>query len=242
MKQLKRTTIMQPEHLPWLGFVDKLIQSDEMILLDNVQFKKEHFENRNRIYSRSKRGPDWITVPVKKSGYFGSSICETPVDYSRPWQRKYLFTIRDSYSKSSFFKHYFPEIEDAVLSGCEHLGALNILLIRLLVKWLGLETRLVLASSLPIDSDLTGSDRIAKILECCESRIYFSGSQGNLEKEKIERLGVKIVFQQFSHPVYQQGYGDFISHLSFIDLLFIHGKEHFLEIMHKSNPRDKYEF
>jgi hypothetical protein len=41
--------IHQPEHLPWLGFFNKIDQADLFVLLDVVQFRKNYFQNRNRI-------------------------------------------------------------------------------------------------------------------------------------------------------------------------------------------------
>ena len=58
--------IHQPEHLPWLGFFDKARQADLLILLDCVQFRKNYFQNRNRI--RTEDGWCWITLPVRQTG------------------------------------------------------------------------------------------------------------------------------------------------------------------------------
>ena len=54
--------IHQPEYLPWLGFFDKISQSDIFVMLDNVQYEKNYFQNRNRI--RIQSGWAWLTVPV----------------------------------------------------------------------------------------------------------------------------------------------------------------------------------
>ena len=48
-------TIQQPEHLPWIGFFNKIVQCVLFACLDNVQFKKRYFENRNRLRTR-----DWV--------------------------------------------------------------------------------------------------------------------------------------------------------------------------------------
>ena len=56
-------TIHQPEHLPWLGFFDKIRQADVWVSLDHVQYRKNYFQHRNRI--RGDRGAIWLTVPVE---------------------------------------------------------------------------------------------------------------------------------------------------------------------------------
>nr|MBI3612487.1 WbqC family protein [Nitrospirota bacterium] len=41
--------IHQPQYLPWLGYLDKIDRADVFVILDTVQFKKNEWQNRNRI-------------------------------------------------------------------------------------------------------------------------------------------------------------------------------------------------
>ena len=42
-------SIHQPVYLPWLGFFEKVISSEKFVFLDDVQFEKNGFQNRNKI-------------------------------------------------------------------------------------------------------------------------------------------------------------------------------------------------
>ncbi len=55
-------SVHQPQYLPWLGYFDKIKRADIFVLLDNVQFKKNEWQNRNRI--KAANGLQWLTVPV----------------------------------------------------------------------------------------------------------------------------------------------------------------------------------
>jgi len=55
-------SIHQPQYLPWLGYFDKIAKADVFVLLDNVQFKKNEFQNRNKI--KTATGAQWLTVPL----------------------------------------------------------------------------------------------------------------------------------------------------------------------------------
>lgn len=46
------------------------------------------------------------------------------------------------------------------------------------------------------------------------------GAKNYLEVDKFEAQGIKVVFQDFKHPTYQQLFGKFIPNLSAIDYLF----------------------
>ncbi|MCR4319560.1 MAG: WbqC family protein [Candidatus Brocadiaceae bacterium] len=54
--------IHQPQYLPWIGYFDKIDRANVFVLLDNVQYKKNEWQNRNRI--RTSQGWQWITVTV----------------------------------------------------------------------------------------------------------------------------------------------------------------------------------
>ena len=81
--------IHQPQYLPWLGIIDRIIKSDIFVMLDNVPYSKNYFYNRNRI--KTANGWNWITAPVLFKGKFGSQ------DYSHPFSLviRYLYTLLD---------------------------------------------------------------------------------------------------------------------------------------------------
>ena len=45
--------VHQPQYLPWLGYFDKIDKADIFVLLDTVQFKKNEWQNRNKIKTGS---------------------------------------------------------------------------------------------------------------------------------------------------------------------------------------------
>ena len=58
-------SISQPGYFPWLGYFERLGNSDIHIVLDNVQIErktKTSFTNRNKI--RNQLNWFWITVPI----------------------------------------------------------------------------------------------------------------------------------------------------------------------------------
>ena len=52
--------------LPWLGYFYMIDKADEFVFLDNVQFDKRSWQQRNKI--KTPNGDDWITVPVLSKG------------------------------------------------------------------------------------------------------------------------------------------------------------------------------
>ena len=57
--------------------------------------------------------------------------------------------------------------------------------------------------------------------------LYIFGILGKdyAELDKFDKAGIRVMFQNYTHPVYPQLWGDFVSNLSIIDLLFNIGSE-----------------
>ena len=98
------TVIHQPDFMPWMGYFNKIQNSDLLIHLDDVQFSKNSWQSRNQILINGKK--KWITIPTKKS-VLKTNINQKIIDFSGNWQLKQTKTIIQNYSKCSFFKDLF---------------------------------------------------------------------------------------------------------------------------------------
>ena len=217
-----KTAIQQPEHIPWIGFFNKMSQCDLFVYLDNVQFKKRYFENRNKVLRN--REVLWLTVPVITKGLQTQNICDVQIDYDQAWQKKYKGRLEHAYGKLSTWKDIkeitFPPLEKSF----EKLIDLNLALINNIRDYLGINTPTERASKMPC-SNSKGSDLILEICSQCNTRTYISGPDGKnyLESEKFIKKEIEIVYHKFQHPKYPQMVDGFISHMSVLDLIANHG-------------------
>ena len=218
-------SIQQPEYFPWLGFFDKLLQVDKVVFLDNVQFKKRYFENRNRI--RVKNGACWIRTPVVSKGRFRQLIMNVEIDNTQAWQRKLTETIRHSYSKTKYWKAGGEDLCQLIESKpYTHLVDFNFAVIFFIMKKLGIGCDYLLASSIGTTS--SGSDLILEICKKIKARVYLSGRDGRkyLHEGPFKKAGIEIIYHDFVHPVYHQHHaGAFMPAMSVIDLFFNHGQK-----------------
>ena len=104
LEKEKIVVIHQPDFLPYLGFYQKLIKSDEYIILDHVQFIKRGWHNRDLI--KTSKGEQWLTVPVITKGKLKQSLKDTQIDNSQDWRRKHINAIQRNYAKAPLFKGY----------------------------------------------------------------------------------------------------------------------------------------
>lgn len=216
-------SVHQPQYLPWLGYFDKIARSDLFVFLDNVQYKEREFQNRNKI--RTEKGWSWLTVPVVSGGEGRQNIRDVRIDNENPWQRKHLASLRSSYGRASFFKEYYPYFEKLLGRQWVYLKDLNIEIIKFILNELSIVTPISFESDLEVETASTA--RIVDICKQLEADTYLSGSGGKdyLEGALFVNAGIKLIYQDFQHPPYQQCYQPFEPYMSTIDLLFNHGKK-----------------
>lgn len=217
-----KVTIHQPEHLVWLGLLDKIERADIYVALDTVQYRKLCFQNRNRILTTN--GPAWLTVPVKKQSH-RTLIKDVKISYSQDWTLKYLSKIETSYRKTSFFEQYYPAIKSIILEKEEKMANLNIKLLKLLLGDFEITTKFMLASELGLPAAKDSTEVNLSICRALKADTYLSGPVGKeyLDQERFKAPGINIEFHEFRHPEYKQLFTPFTPYMSSVDLLFNHG-------------------
>lgn len=209
--------IHQPQYLPWLGYFDKMDQADAFCYLDSVQYKKNEWQNRNRI--KTAQGWQWLTVPVQYR--FPQKIIEVNINKAVKWQHKHLQAMTTNYNKARFFDDYFPIFESALKQDFETIADVNIHMSTLIREILGINSKPVAkASELPLSEDPTG--RLVDICKYFEGSTYLAGQDGAkyMDTFQFSEAGIEVTTQAFHHPEYRQCFGEFQSHMSIIDVIF----------------------
>ena len=214
-------SVHQPQYMPWLGFFHKIDQANLFVLLDNVQFKKNEWQNRNRI--KTARGWQWITVPVLFK--FPQKISEVRINNKVNWSRKHLNSLISNYSRAPYFFQCRDFFENTYRKKWESIVDISIYLIRYLSNTLGIKTKMIKASQLSLYED--PNERLIGFCKELGADTYLSGEggRGYLDIDKFRDAGIKVVFQNFQHPVYRQLYDKFQPNMSVVDLLFNSGEK-----------------
>ena len=217
---LKIITIHQPYFMPYLGFFDKMAKSNTFVILDDVQFEKNTFLNRNKI--KTPNGPIWLIVPTK--GHLSQKINEVKIDDSKHWRNDHLKSIYFNYKKAKNFAKIYPKLEKIYQTKENNLAKFNFLTIGFLAKELELKPKFYFSSEFGLQD--TGSKLLLEIAKRLKADVYLSGEMGKeyLQIELFKKEGVKVEFQKFRAKPYQQLWGKFIPNLSTLDYLFCDGR------------------
>ena len=224
-----KVAISQPTYLPWLGYFDLIDQVDSFVLLDDVQFDKRSWQQRNRI--KGPGGLQWLTVPVVSSGRFTQHISQVEIGQSEFW-KSHLRAIELSYRRAPYFDAYFPHLTKILAGHGGFLAELNCCLIEWLCGALGVSTQKVRSSKLE-----EGGKRSELLVNLCrrlQAESYLSpiGSAVYLldELRSFSNSGIEVVFQHYEHPEYRQLFPPFCPYASVLDLIFNEG-DHSMEIL-----------
>lgn len=223
-----KAAIHQPQYFPWLGYFDKMAKADEFILLDEVQLEKNSLMLKNRVLDKT-GGKKYITISADTKGYLDKQYRQILTKDVESWTSRQMNALRDYYRKAAhgmeifplleeFFRHDFPTVCEWTCSSIEWMRNL-----------LDISTPLICQSSLDYDRERRRSDLVYAICKSVGADVYFSGRGASIEyldREKFAENGIKIVFQDFQHPVYPQcNSAEFTPGISALDMLFNCGVE-----------------
>ena len=208
----------QPHYLPWLGYLDKVAEADVFVVMDDLQYEAQNFQNRNRI--KLNHGAAWLTVPLER-GAQGDRICDKRIDNrgsaqgalaAPPWH-----TLRIHYGARAVLEAYEPELRGRLTRRWDRLIDLDLHMLSAAPALVRHHTPVCA----PRRSALRGqkTDRLESLCRAVGADVYLSGgggSRGYLDVEQLARAGVRVTLADFTHPVYPQRYPSlgFVSHLA----------------------------
>lgn len=213
--------IHQAEHLPWFGYFHKMNMADKFIILDNVQFKKNYFENRNRIYTS--QGLQYITLPVKMKGHLEKKFYE--MELVNDWKKKYIKTLEFNYKNSPYIDDLLPLINDIKNYNGYNLFEINMLIINQIKLLLNINTEIILATNL--DSKGKKTELLIDILKKVNASSYIVGKSGfdYMDLSLFNKNNIELVTHKVNHPIYTPfNYFKFEDYPSVVDIIANLGK------------------
>ena len=222
-------TAHQPVYLPWLGLFHKIALAEKFVFFNQVQYLPKDWMNRNKI--KTKTGPIWLTVPVLRKGHRDMKTSEIKINNAIDWKRKHLNSIRLNYKKSLYFKKYFPFFEELYNKNWEYLSDLNEYMLKWFLRELGIKTQFLKASEYTFQG--TKSDLVLDMCKQLKTDVYIFGTLGKdyTNVRDFENNNIKIIFQDYKHPIYNQLHSEFKENISIIDLLFNCGPDSYNILM-----------
>ena len=212
-----RVVVLQPSYLPWRGYFHQMWLADTFVFLDDVQYDKHSWRNRNRL--KGSGGSFWITVPVRIPAWPPPPILGVEIDNASPWRRKHRDSIHQSYARAPEAPHYLPLIDELYSREWTHLVDLDITTTTELARLLGIRTRCIRSSEL--NAPGTRTERLVNLCRALGATRYLSGPSARdyLDESRFADAGVEVEWMDYAYPPHPQLHGDFDPFVSVVDLL-----------------------
>ena len=215
---MSKVVIHQPEYLPWINLFIKMSLCEKFVFLDNVQYARRSFQNRNIINANNQLS--YITVPIEYSDR-DTLINEIKIDLNKKWKEDHLNKFRNSYKETKHYKKVINLVEEIFSNNYSYLSELNQDLTKLIAKRLDINCNFYLSSKINAEGK-----KSAIILDICKkfntsNYITGVGSKSYLEENDFKKNNIKISYIEPTNITYHQtNTKKFISNLSIIDYLF----------------------
>lgn len=227
-----KIAIMQPYFFPYLGYWQMFFAVDKFVLLDDVNFIMRGYINRNSILMNGKA--HLFSIPLDKPSQ-NKLIKDTKIKFAQKDRENFLKTITLAYKKAPFYDKFFPVFKDIVENVDDDLTNYIKYSFEQVKNYLGLDTEILISSQIEKDNTLHAQDGIIEINKRLGATQYINaiGGQELYNKSDFDNAGIKLNFIKMLPVEYKQFKGDFVSNLSFIDVLMFNDTETIKEYLSK---------
>lgn len=229
-----KTAIMQPYLFPYIGYWQLIYATDVFVLLDDVNFIKRGFINRNSILLNNKAHR--FTIPLEKASQ-NKLILDMKLNFPQKEKDRFLSTILSAYGKAPYFDTAFPMIKEIVCNTEDDLTEYIFHSIRQICAYLDIKKTFLRSSKMEKDNRLKAQDRIIEICKRLGAGEYVNpcGGRALYCPEDFVRHGMKLYFlesrmEQISYLQFEPG--SFVPSLSILDMLMFNPAEKIREFLH----------
>lgn len=219
---MKTIAIIQSNYIPWIGYFNIINNVDHFVLLDDVQYTRRDWRNRNQILTS--HGLKWLTIPVNVKGNFNIKIHEVAAA-DDAWRIGHWDSITNSYARLPYFAP-FQDVFQSLYTSCveRNLSTINHSFISSINEVMSIDTPMSWSMSFQ-DCPTEKSERLLYICKCLDADTYVSGklAQSYLDVKKFEKAGVSVKW--INYPDYSSTcpMPGFVNGVSVLDTIFRFG-------------------
>lgn len=222
--------IMQPYYFPYLGYFQLMGAVDTFVILDDVQFIKGGRIHRNQILLEGNTKPIHMKIDHMTQQ---RQIREHDRILDKVHERYQLRLLRHAYQRAPYYEEVMPVLERIMHDDEKNVALYLEKLLTEIRDYVGLETNLLMSSSLDYDKSLKCESKVISICQHLHTTHYINaiGGQSLYSKEMFADAGVPLHFIKMDPIEYPQFNGLFVPNLSIIDVLMFNSKSRVRELL-----------
>ncbi len=225
--------IMQPYLFPYIGYWQLIQAVDTFVVYDNIQFSKKGWFHRNNILLNGKK--ILFSIPLKKDSDYLDVVDRMLSEDSDKQINKIIAQIENGYKKAPYFNDVFPLVKDIFNSSEKNLFYYIYNSMQLVTAYLGIDTKIILSSTLDIDHQLKAEEKVIAINKILHADRYINaiGGQELYDKDRFSAEGLTLNFLNTEIAEYKQFNNEFVPYLSIIDIMMFNSKDEIKEMLNR---------
>lgn len=234
---MNRIGIMQPYFFPYIGYWQLINAVDRFVLLEDVQYMRHSWINRNRLLSTN-GGWHFVTISLKKHPR-EEEIKNIQVSQNFDMKSLIYGSLTVYKNRAPFYQetvdlisHIFEVLEDV---NTIYISKINYTIIKEVCNYLKIKTKILVSSERKYDYSnvrLPG-DWAFEITKQEGGDEYINPYSGKklFDPLKFSSCNIKLAFLKPRDLNYDQGEGNFEPWLSIIDVLVFNGREKTISLL-----------
>lgn len=207
---------MQPYFLPYTGYFQLIKSVDKFIFLDDVNFIKGGWINRNKLIINNQ--VHLFTLPVSKMSQ-NRFICDTSISHSfNDWSMKFIKTVERGYRKAPNFEKIYRLIVDILHYQTTSLSKFIINSIQQICTYLEIPTDFSISSDSYNNRHLSGAQRIIDICHK-ENAKHYLNPQGGRSLYNTEVFAKEGILLEFFEPTLKPNSQNEIMNISSLSII-----------------------
>lgn len=216
-----KVAIMQPYFFPYIGQFQLINMVDRFILMDDVQYIRHGWVNRNRILNPAD-GVQYIIVPVRKHTH-DTPIKRIVIANNHSWQRAILGQLQQYKQTAPYFTDVFKLVSECLSTNETSIARLNGHCFELVCNYIGIRFRKEIASTINLDySEVKQTqDWALQVSRQLGATAYYNppGGMKLYSKEHFAEYDIDLHFVVPQLNSYDQGVKEFTPGLSIVDVM-----------------------
>ncbi len=232
-----KVAIMQPYFFPYLGYWQLIVNTDEFVFFDVVQYNKKSWMNRNRILHPDKSKEfQYISLPIIKPSK-GALLSEIVINNNDAWKEK-IFVQMSVYKKlkAPFYNDVIELLHKIFSDESDKFTDVILNSVKQVCQYLDIEFKYRFASEIdfdrkPIQGPGDWALQISKKI-CASEYINPPGGYEIFGENKYRQHCIELKFLKSNLSVYKQSWRkEFQEALSLLDVLMFNDKETVKELL-----------
>jgi hypothetical protein len=226
---------MQPYVFPYIGYFQLISVADIFVFLDNVNYIKGGWINRNQIVLNQQ--PHFFTIPCEKISQH-KKINQIVPAFTEKEQQRFLKTIEQAYRKAPFFEQIYSELLTWARKSHTSIAEMAADSVLWSCAYLGINRTFEMGSLLQGDGIFKDpTSRMLNLCEVCKSTLYvnMAGGAHLYDPHEFQKNSIQLQFIQPELKPYSKAPNStYYPGMSILDAMMYLTKQQVLDLIEKT--------